>query len=385
MSDTTTAPAAAPSAKKSGARAISLDALKGLIMIVMALDHVRSFFMKYDGVKEIWYAPATYNPDFWSFWARYVSHLAAPGFFFLMGMGMVLFAKSREKIGWDQNQVFRSFLTRGAILVVLQFVAEDSAWFIRSQNPWHFVSTGVLSTLGLAMIFTAFMLRFNAWVVGAVSAACLVASFAVIHSLDMQKGDYGLVMTLLFAAGRTLKTKVNYPLIPWIGVTGLGLLYGWYWLKNPERCYRQSLWGGLVLVALFVIMRSVDGPWNYRPQVDDTGFAFLQATKYPPSLSWLSLQMGVNFLFIWLFWKSEAIIETWGRVLLHYGRSPLFFYVMHLYIYAIMSLFVFNKHTTAASLAAVWWLVGLAILWPLCKWYGTFKRSQHADSFWRFL
>lgn len=91
--------------EKAGGRALALDALKGVIMVVMALDHTRSFLMKYDGVKEIWYAPATYNPQIWDFVSRYVSHLAAPGFFFLMGMGMVLMAESRRKIGWDDNKV----------------------------------------------------------------------------------------------------------------------------------------------------------------------------------------------------------------------------------------------------------------------------------------
>ncbi|MBT6085825.1 MAG: DUF1624 domain-containing protein [Rhodospirillaceae bacterium] len=383
--DTSPGAASAPATKKSGPRAISLDALKGLIMVVMALDHVRSFFMKYDGVKEIWYQPATYNPDFWSFTARYVSHLAAPGFFFLMGMGMVLFSKSREKIGWDQNQVFKSFLTRGMILIALQFIAEDSAWLIRSHRITHLLSTGVLSSLGGAMIVTAFMLRFKPMVVAAISVACLLASFAVVHSLNMEKADYGFLMTLVFAAGKTGLTKVNYPLVPWIGITGLGLLYRWYWLKDPLRAYKNTLWGGLILVALFCLMRAIDGPWNFRPQVDGSGFSFLQATKCPPSLSWLSLQMGINFLLIWLFWKGENVIERDGKVLLDYGRSPLFFYVMHLYLYAVMSLFVFNKHVTAASLAAFWWLVGLAILWPLCRWCGGFKRSKHPDSFWRFL
>lgn len=311
--DTSPGAASAPATKKSGPRAISLDALKGLIMVVMALDHVRSFFMKYDGVKEIWYQPATYNPDFWSFTARYVSHLAAPGFFFLMGMGMVLFSKSREKIGWDQNQVFKSFLTRGMILIALQFIAEDSAWLIRSHRITHWLSTGVLSSLGGAMIVTAFMLRFKPMVVAAISVACLLASFAVVHSLNMEKADYGFLMTLAFAAGKTGLTKVNYPLVPWIGITGLGLLYGWYWLKDPLRAYKNTLWGGLILVALFCLMRAIDGPWNFRPQVDGSGFSFLQATKYPPSLSWLSLQMGISFL----------------------------------------------------------------LIWPLCRWYGGFKRSKH--------
>ncbi len=373
-------------AKKAVDRAIPLDALKGLIMVVMALDHVRSFFLKYDGVKEIWHQPATYNPDLWSFWARYVSHLAAPGFFFLMGMGMVLFGKSREKIGWNPNRVFKSFVIRGSVLVVLQFVAEDSAWLIRSQNINHLLSTGVLSSLGLAMIFTAFFLRFNQWIVIGISISCLLVTNAIILSLDMHQDDYNLLATLFVVAGHSGLTKVNYPNLPWIGITGLGIVYGWYWLKDSERAYRRSLWGGLFLVAAFIAARlAADGPWNYRPQVDDTFFAFIQGTKYPPSLSWLALQMGINLILIWLFRQGEGIIKKWGRVLLDYGRSPLFFYIVHLYLYAVISIFVFNKNTTIASTAALWWIVGLAILWPLCRWYGSFKRSQHPDSFWRFL
>lgn len=368
------------------ARAVSLDALKGLIMVVMALDHVRSFFMTYDGVKEIWYAPAIYNADAWNFWARYVSHLAAPGFFFMMGMGMVLFARSRQKTGWDANAIARSFVVRGLILVALQFLAEDTAWAIRSGNILRMFSTGVLSTLGLAMILSAFLLRFRPWIVIAVSVVCLMATQAVILGLNMEKGDYGLIPMFLVIAGQWQIVKINYPLIPWFGVTGLGIAFGWFWLADPARGYRWSLWGGLGLVVLFIAMRVWDdGFWNLRPQVDDSFWAFLQATKYPPSLSWLSLQMGVNFLFIWLFWKGEAIVETAGRVLIDYGRSPLFFYIVHLHLYGAMSFFVFNKNTGIVSMAAVWWVVGLAILWPLCRWYGGFKRSRHPDSFWRFL
>jgi len=153
----TAAPAAMPKAK-AGGRALALDALKGLIMIVMALDHTRSFLMKYDGVKEIWYEKATYNPETWDFVSRYVSHLAAPGFFFMMGMGMVLMVESRRRIGWDDNKVFQSFLKRGAILILLQFTLENLAWFERSHNPLHFLSTGVLSTLGACMILGGFLI-----------------------------------------------------------------------------------------------------------------------------------------------------------------------------------------------------------------------------------
>lgn len=372
--------------QKAGGRAIALDALKGLIMIVMALDHTRSFLMTYDGVKEIWYTPATYNPQVWDFISRYVSHLAAPGFFFMMGMGMVLMVESRKKIGWDDQKVFVSFLKRGAILILLQFTLENLAWFERSHNPLHFLSTGVLSTLGACMIIGGFMMRFRAVGVSVISVAAILVTLSIIHSLDpVYAKDQPLLMSLLFVAGRAGVVKVNYPIVPWLGVTGLGMLYGWYWGADRVRGYRAALYLGLVLVAAFILMRSVDGFWNYRVPVDASVEAFLQATKYPPSLSWLALTCGLNFLIIWLFWKGEALVEKFGPFLLAYGRSALFFYIVHLHIYGLMSLIFFHSHTTIVSMAGVLWLVGLVILWPLCAWYGKFKAGKDADSIWRLL
>lgn len=372
--------------EKAGGRALALDALKGVIMVVMALDHTRSFLMKYDGVKEIWYAPATYNPQIWDFVSRYVSHLAAPGFFFLMGMGMVLMAESRRKIGWDDNKVFHSFLKRGAILILLQFTLENLAWFERSHNVVHFLSTGVLSTLGACMIFGSFMMRYRAKGVAAVSVMALLATAMIIQDLDpASHDDQALLSAVLFVAGRAGAVKVNYPIIPWLGVTGLGMLYGWYWAADRVRGYRTALYLGLALVAAFVAMRNFPGFWNYRMPVDGSVQAFLQATKYPPDLSWLSLMLGANFLIVWLFWKGETLVERYGQALLAYGRSALFFYIVHLHVFGIMSMIFFNGHTTIVSMAGVLWLVALAILWPLCAWYGRFKTGKDADSIWRLL
>jgi uncharacterized membrane protein len=367
-------------------RALALDAFKGIIMIVMALDHTRSFLMKYDGVKEIWYTPARYNPEIWDFLSRYVSHIAAPGFFFMMGMGMVLMAESRKNIGWDDSKVFETFLKRGAILILLQFTLENLAWFERSHNPLHFASTGVLSTLGVCMIVGGFMLRFGVVAVAAISAIALLSTTAIIHSIDpAQHESQSLPMSLLFVAGQAGAVKVNYPVVPWLGVTGIGMLYGVYWATDRVRGYRTTLLIGIGLVLAFVIMRTYDGFWNYRRPVDNSVQAFLQATKYPPSLSWLALMCGSNFLLIWVLWKGEVAVEKCGQVFLAYGRSALFFYIVHLHIYALMSLMFFNRHTTIVSMAGVLWIVGLVILWPLCAWYGKFKAGKDIDSIWRLL
>lgn len=386
MVDQAQAATVARPGQRAAGRAVALDALKGVIMIVMALDHTRTFLMKYDGVKEIWYAPATYNPQVWDFLSRYVSHLAAPGFFFLMGMGMVLMYLSRQKIGWSDTKIFYSFLKRGAILILLQFTLENLAWFERSHNPIHFLSTGVLSTLGVCMIIGGFMMRYRAAGVAAVSVLALLATASIIRSMDpAHHEDVPLFLSLLFVAGRSGAVKVNYPIMPWLGVTGLGMIYGWFWAADRVRGYRAALYLGIGLILAFCAMRSFPGFWNYRMPVDGSVQAFLQATKYPPDLAWLSLMLGANFLIVWLFWKAEALVEAYGGVLLAYGRSALFFYIVHLHVYGIMSLIFFSGHTTILSMAGVLWLVGLAILWPLCAWYGRFKSGKDADSIWRLL
>ena len=386
MVDQAQAASVARPQERAAGRALALDALKGLIMIVMALDHTRSFLMKYDGVKEIWYAPATYNPQIWDFISRYVSHLAAPGFFFLMGMGMVLMSLSRQQIGWDTTRIFHTFLKRGAILILLQFTLENLAWFERSHNVAHFLSTGVLSTLGVCMIFGGFMMRYRAAGVAAVSILALLATASVVRSMDPAHHDnVPLFISLLFAAGKSGEVKVNYPIMPWLGVTGLGMIYGWFWAADRVRGYRAALYLGIILIAAFFVMRNFPGMWNYRMPIDGSIQAFLQATKYPPDLSWLSLMLGANFLIVWLFWKGETLVERYGGVLLAYGRSALFFYIVHLHVYGIMSMIFFNEHMTILSMAGILWLVGLAILWPLCNWYGKFKAGKDADSIWRLL
>ncbi len=375
-------------------RALAPDLLKGLIMIVMALDHVRSFFMKYDGVKEVWFKEATYNPDFWDFTARYVSHLAAPGFFFMMGMGMVLFSLSRQGAGWDTARIRNSFLIRGALLVVIQITLENSAWAIISNNPSRRLSSGVLGTLGFAMMLTALSLQMRGWILAAVAAACLVLPTFYILSLEGQKGA-GLVMTMLLVPDRWdpegwVAIRSNYPIVQWYGVTVLGVLFGRYWARDREKAYRGCLIVGLALIALFFVMREFDGFWNLRAQVDDSWYAFLQANKYPPSLSWLALTLGGNGIILWAFSRGEEGVRKAAPFLLAYGRSSLAFYVLHLHLYCYMALLLYNevtgltRHRDIVSLAAVWWIVGLAILWPLTKWYGAFKRSKPPESVWRF-
>ncbi len=366
-----------------GERALALDALKGLIMVVMALDHVKSFLMKYDGTKEIWSAPALYTADVWNFAARYISHLAAPGFFFMMGMGMVLFAAARTDIGWSNGRIARNFVIRGLILVALQFVAENPAWIIRSGNVERILSTGVLSTLGLAMVLSALALCWRPAAVVAASAACVLATQLFVAGLGMEVREFPLIVRLLVVAGDAGMVRVNYPLIPWLGVTGFGMAYGWYWVRDRDRAYRHAMSAGLALLAAFFVIRGVGGFGNLRPAVDTGALAFLQVTKYPPSLSFLALTLGVNFLVICLLWMGEGLLARFGGVLLAYGRSPLFFYVAHLYIYALMSLVVYNRNDHILSLAGLCWLLGLAMLWPLCKWYGDFKRTRGADSIWR--
>ncbi len=363
-------------------------------MIVMALDHVRSFFMKYDGVKEVWYKEATYNPDFWDFVARYVSHLAAPGFFFMMGMGMVLFAISRAGAGWDKRRIAKSFIIRGLLLVAVQIVLENSAWAIISNNPIRLLSSGVLGTLGIAMALTALSLQTRGWVIALVAAACLIIPQFYILSLEGQKGA-SLAMTLLLTPDRWdsegwVSIRSNYPIIQWYGVTLLGVLFGRFWAADREKAYRWCLTGGIVLIAAFLAMRNVDGFWNLRPQVDDSWYAFFQANKYPPSISWLALTLGANAVILWAFSKAEESVSAAAPFLLAYGRSPLAFYVLHLHLYCFMALLLYNdftglgRHPDIVSLAAVWWIVGLAILWPLTKWYGAFKRSKPTESVWRF-
>jgi len=377
-------------------RFVSLDLFRGLIMFIMALDHA-SFFVAKVHYFEFWDLPLPQYPDTVSFITRFVTQICAPGFFFLIGVGMMLFADSRHNQGWPEGKITRFFLTRGLILVLLQFFLENPAWLIGmlSDKTQSLSSVtilgageevrfffGVLFALGMSMVVWALLKRFKSPVILALSFASILLTQILIPSAENGERLFSPVLRVLLIPGQTGMMSVLYPLIPWLGITGLGIVFGRELSRNRKNATRWTLFAGMASAILFLIVRALESFGNIHPPPGTDLVSFLNLTKYPPSLVFILLFMGLNCLFLYFLAKWETVLEKWAKPLLIFGQTALFFYIVHLYLYAFIGI-AFPKGTGYGLLYVIW-LGGLAVLYPLCSLYRRFKRKTSSDSIWRF-
>ena len=310
---------------------------------------------------------------------------------------MVLFAESRKHTGWDEARILRFFIVRGLLLIVLPFLVENRVWGLgfRSTAPGVFVFRGggvpgggdatqlffgVLYALGAAMILGAFLRRLGSAAVLLVSALAILTTQLVTPGMQNVNRLYSPLLRLLFIPGHTNWIHVLYPVIPWLGICGFGMILGRAVARRSRLPDRRLIAIGVGLLLIFSLVRLAGGFGNlHLPQSGWIGF--LNVTKYPPSLAFVTLTVGLNLILLGLFSRLTKRLRPWDRPLLVFGRSPLFFYFLHLYIYCLIGLALPNG--TSLPVMYPIWIAGLAILYPLCLWYGRFKQSRSTDSLWR--
>ncbi len=362
------------------ARLEPLDALRGLIMIVMALDHANFFIARAHSSGEFWDEPLPRYADALTFLTRFVTHLSAPGFFFLMGAGVVLFAGSRRRLGWSEGAITRHFAVRGALLIALQVLIEDPAWQLGEPFSLLPIYLGVLYGLGAAMIAGALLRGLPAAALAGLGLLALLGTELLLPAYDAVSP----LLALLLAPGLSEPIVVYYSLLPWLGLTAFGMVFGRWLMHDPKQAYRRALAIGAAFIVLFLVVRGAGGVGNIRPAGGPGWIAFLNIVKYPPSIAFVLLTLGADLLLLGLLAGAGAGLGRWGRPALVFGRSPLFFYLAHLYLYGTIGLIV-GPHGIGIARMYPFWLVGLLILYPLCRLYGKFKHSRPVDSLWRFL
>ena len=379
--------------KQPDSRLPSLDALRGLIMILMALDHAVFFVAKRHPL-EYWGNPLPQHQDAIWFLTRLLSHICAPGFFFLMGVSMALFAASRRKRGWSEGNITRHFVTRGLLLLLIQQFVVNPAWFLGTLGSTEILGSAgppggggtvifnldVLYGLGACMILMSLFLRANALIVLLTSVFAIGVTQVLTPLPDQVNTLYSPLLRLLLIPGQTGMLLVSYPLIPWLGMTGFGLVFGRQLLHDRDRAFR-SLWVvGAVSLVLFVVVRGMGGFGNLHPPSGADWVAFMNLTKYPPSPAFVLFFWGLVLLLLRLLSKLGSSLEQHHPFLI-FGATALFFYTVHLYVYALSGL----AFSSGAGLIATYlvWLMGLVLLYPLCTWYGSFKRGTAPDSIWR--
>lgn len=366
------------------ARVFAPDALRGLIIVLMALDHANHFVAQQHSSGEYWGGAFPAYGDGLAFLTRFVTHFCAPGFFLLMGLGMALFARTRQERGWSRWDVIRHFWIRGAMLIALQFLVVNLAWNL-SPGGWDIqIYAGVLFALGGAMIVGSLLLWLRPVYLLGLTLALLIGTELLVPEPALWGAGRSAAALLFFLPGGIASPQggmllwSNYQTLPWLEMATLGLVLGHWLADDPRKAFGRVWKIGLACLAAFFVVRTLDGFGNIRPRSGDTWIDFLNVVKYPPSIAFTLLTTGVNLSLLWLFSRAGERLRPLLRPLVVLGQAPLFFYAQHLFLYAALGHLLAPDGTGLPAMYASW-LLGLLILFPLCLGYHWFRRHRPAE------
>lgn len=371
-----------------------IDRLRGLVMVVMALDHMRDFF----DADALRFSPTDLDHSYpFLFLTRFVTHFCAPTFALLAGAGAFLYGARRRS-----PATLSLFLaTRGVWLILLDAVAISPVW----GGPGR-VMLGTLWAIGCGLLALSLLSRLPPGIVLAIGAALILGHnlFDGVHAADL--GAFGPLWRLLHEQGPLplgIPGVVYYPALPWIGVVALGYGLGPLFLAAPARRDRLLRRAGLCALAAFVLLRAANlygdpNAWSAQRNELFTLLSFFNVTKYPPSALYLLVTLGGAALALPAL---ERLHGAAGRVLAIFGRTPLLFYVLHLYVgvalalalaaargYSLADIHNFMKSggppaDFGAGLSGAYaaWVLVVAALYPLCRWFAGVKRRR-TDLWW---
>lgn len=348
--------------------------MRGIVMVLMAVDHASAAFNGHRLVTDavFMYQPGTPLPAA-QFVARWVTHLCAPSFLFLAGTALAMSVERRRAAG---RSVDGHIAVRGLVLIALELVWMSWAWGMR----WEGAFLQVLYAIGAGLLFMIPLRRLpTAWLAAA-GLALAVACEAGVRGLPDNP-----VVALLVSGGQVGDSvRVLYPVLPWLAIMMLGWAFGRHLAAGgkPERL----LWiAGFASLALFAVVRGIDGYGNMLLLREDGSLVqWLHVAKYPPSLSFTALELGIMALMLAGLFRLErrlASPPTWSLVL---GQTALFFYLLHIHILkgAAFALGLHKKGGLGLTFLAAAAVV--ALLFPLCWWYRSYKRA-HPDSLARYI
>jgi len=380
----------------------SIDILRGLVMIIMALDHTRDYF---------YFGSFLGNPTDLEtttsilFFTRFITHFCAPVFVFLAGTSAFLYGSKKT-----ESELFKFLFSRGIWLVFLEIVLNNFIWTFDIFHDKFILQ--VIWTIGFSMICLSFLIFLPKKIILTLGII-LVAGHNALDGIVMQGSSLKAILWYLLHQEQRISSLgpfdmviFKYPLIPWIGLMALGYYFGNLYKKDFDPSLRKKwlLLLGFGSIALFFIVRGINiygdlVPWTVRDTTTKTILSFFNVTKYPPSFSYLLITMGPSFLFLYAVENYKNKITDF---LLVFGRVPLYFYFIHVFLIhllAIIGLLIFGGNwqililngagfsqdliTYGYSLGVVYlvWIFIILILYPSCKKYMIYK-AKNKEKWW---
>ena len=371
-------------------RLLSIDALRGLVILFMLLDHVRETFLLHRQVSDPMSIDSTEPALFVS---RTLAHLCAPVFVLLTGLSAWLYGQKYQ----GRRDVSAFLFKRGLFLVVLEFTLVNFAWTF--QLPPSVIYMQVIWAIGISMIALAALI----WLPRAlliVLALVIIAGHNLLDGVHFTPGSaWHIPWTILherswIEVSEHLRLRTTYPVLPWIGVIALGYGLGPWFAKATQPLMRQRylLIAGVGALVSFVLLRAANGygeqPWHAYDSGVLTVMSFFNITKYPPSLLFLTLTLGIGLLLLLAFERAGQ--QRWIGVLAVFGAAPMFFYLLHLYVLKVLYVacvawFGLNHGSYFGfdSVGAVW-LTALLLplaLYPPVHWFAGLK-ARRRDIVW---
>jgi uncharacterized membrane protein len=374
-------------------RITSLDVVRGLIMVLMAIDHVRVYSGQPAG-----------GPTAGIFFTRWVTHFVAPGFAFFAGTGAFLHGL---KLG-DRGKLARFLVSRGIWLVVLELTFLRFAWTFNFDYA-HYSLAGVIWMLGWCMVLMAGIIYLPMWAIAMFGVVTIVAHPVLYPLMGAVHAPDGSVLDAIFKVlylgdGFSIGKDgppllVLFVIVPWIGVMAAGYAFGPVMRWAPERRRAFCLRLGIAATVLFVALRAVDGfgdPRHWHDQVAKgwpMALAFLNTSKYPASFLFLLMTLGPLLILLALVEGAKGWLAQRLEV---FGRVPLFFYVLHIPLIHLAAVVVslirtgavnpwlFANHplnpgpvpagyTWSLPLLYLVWAIVIVILYFKCRWYAALK------------
>lgn len=372
-------------------------------MIIMALDHVRDLVMVSTSPDPTDLANTT--PTL--FMTRWITHLCAPTFVFLSGTSAYLSLKNQTDFSASRRFLF----TRGMWLVLLNFTIVNLGIFFDVR--FSILFSQVIAAIGFGFIGLALLLRFSTRTLSIVGLI-IIFCHDLFQGISFAKGGLlDVIWSLLMGVGFYPVTPhftffTTYPYIPWLGIMLAGYGCGELFMLSSEKRKKLFLQIGMGALAVFVLLRTFNiygdpAPWSFQKTGVFNVLSFINTSKYPPSLLYTLMTLGIMFLLLSAF---DALQNTLTDIISIYGKVPLFYYLVHWYLIHVLTMIVFfaqgyhwsdfqyegfslgrPKDGGGLNLVGTYllWITVVTLLYPLCRWYSVYK-MQHKEIKWlRFL